>query len=68
MDKKIVRITPSLELYEWKLWELVGRVGAVIAKGEGNSDGYWVQLANPYLGEEEWFVPISAMEVVCEYE
>ena len=58
-----VLILPSCALEEMHLGELAGVTAKIIDTGDlsRGETGYWVELPKPYLGEKEWFIPLSSI-------
>ncbi len=63
--EQTITIIPSVTLEECRLSDLVGRKGAVCeinyAK-DGSVRGCWVALeGEPYLEEQEWYIPMNSI-------
>lgn len=63
MIGKIVEIIASTALSEIRLNDLAGTRGTVVEIGPHNNGAY-IKLDEPYLNEEEWFIPNESIQII----
>lgn len=63
MIGKTVKIIPSAALKDMKLKSIIGREGVIVAQGTHNK-GVYVKLYQPYMNEEEWFIPNKSIQII----
>lgn len=65
MIGKTVKIISSQPLTDLKLKKMVGREGVIVAQGTHNK-GVYVRLHQPYMNEEEWFIPNQSIQLISK--
>ena len=62
-----ILIIPSEELIEYRLMAISYRVGHIVEIRTNDSGifGAWVELiGEPYLEEQEWFIPVTSIQII----